>query len=138
MSCTWRVSRLFIVAMAIIAAASIGIGLNLTLAPVAQAQAGLSTGSIQGAILDPKGSTVPAAKVSITSKATGAKLQAEMSPSGTYNSAPLVPGEYVVRVEAPAFKTAELPTTAHVRNITTSSVTLEDGRTTTVLSVDGA
>ena len=138
MSSTWRVSRPFIVAMAIIAAASIGIGLNLTLAPVAQAQAGLSTGSIQGAILDPNGSTVPMAKVSITSKATGAKLQAEMSPSGTYNSGPLVPGEYVVRVEAPGFKTAELPTTVQVGNITTSSVTLEVGSTTTVISVEGA
>src|SRR6266852_5533684 len=138
MSSTWRVSRPFIVAMAIIAAASIGIGLNLTLAPVAQAQAGLSTGSIQGAILDPNGSTVPAAKVSITSKATGAKLQAEMSPSGTYNSGPLVPGEYVVRVEAPGFKTAELPPTFQVGNITTSSVTLEVGSTTTVISVEGA
>src|SRR6266436_4283755 len=138
MSSTWRVSRPFIVVMAIIAAVSIGIGLNLTLAPVAQAQAGLSTGSIQGTILDPNGSTVPAAKVSITSKATGAKLQAEMSPSGTYNSGPLVPGEYVVRVEAPGFKTAEVPTTVQVGNITTSSVTLEVGSTTTVISVEGA
>src|SRR5258707_1064997 len=138
MSSTWRVSRPFIVVMAIIAAVSIGIGLNLTLAPVAQAQAGLSTGSIQGTILDPNGSTVPMAKVSITSKATGAKLQAEMSPSGTYNSGPLVPGEYVVRVEAPGFKTAELPTPVQVGNITTSSVTLEVGSTTTVISVEGA
>src|SRR5258707_3640949 len=138
MSSTWRVSRPFIVAMAIIAAASIGIGLNLTLAPGAQAQAGLSTGSIQGAILDPKSSTVPAAKVSITSKATGAKLQAEMSPSGTYNSGPLVPGEYVVRVEAPGFNTVEIPATVQVGNITTSSVTLEVGATTTVITVEGA
>src|SRR5216683_3254188 len=138
MSSTRRVSRSFIVIATIIAAVSIGIGLNLTLAPVAHAQAGLSTGSIQGTILDPNGSTVPMAKVSITSKATGAKLQAEMSPSGTYNSGPLVPGEYVVRVEAPGFKTAELPTTVQVGNITTSSVTLEVGSTTTVISVEGS
>src|SRR6266478_1043036 len=138
MSSTRRVSRSFIVIATIVAAISIGIGLNLTLAPVAHAQAGLSTGRIEVIILDPNGSTVPAAKVSITSKATGAKLQAEMSPSGTYNSGPLVPGEYVVRVEAPGFKTAELPTTVQVGNITTSSVTLEVGSTTTVISVEGA
>src|SRR6266852_3981364 len=138
MSSTWRVSRPFVVVMAIIAAVSIGIGLNLTLAPVAQAQAGLSTGSIQGTILDPHGSSVPAAKVSITSKATGAKLQAEVSPSGTYISGPLVPGEYAVRVEAPGFNTVELPATVQVGNITTSSVTLEVGATTTVISVEGA
>src|SRR5467141_5317362 len=138
MSSTWRVSRPFIAMMAIIATVSAGIGLNLTLAPVAQAQAGLSTGSIQGTILDPKGSSVPAAKVSITSKATGAKLQAEMSPTGTYNSGPLAPGEYVVRVEAPGFKTVEIPATVQVGNITTSSVTLEVGATTTVITVEGA
>src|SRR5712692_6892613 len=138
MSNTWRMSRPFVAAMAIIAAVSIGIGLNLTLAPVVQAQAGLSTGSIQGAILDPRGSTVPAAKVSITSKATGARLQAEMSPTGTYNSGPLVPGEYLVRVEAPGFNTVELPATVQVGNITTSSVTLAVGATTTVISVEGA
>src|SRR5260370_36971976 len=112
MSSTWRVSRPLIFVMAIIAAVSIGIGLNLTLAPVAHAQAGLSTGSIQGTILDPNGSTVPMAKVSITSKATGAKLQAEMSPSGTYNSGPLVPVENVCLAVAPGVTTAVLPTTA--------------------------
>src|SRR6266849_4198065 len=138
MSNTWKVSRSFVVAMAIISAISIGLGLSLALAPVVQAQAGLSTGSIQGTILDPKGASVAAAKVSITSKATGAKLQAEMSPSGTYNSGPLVPGEYAVRVEAPGFNTVELPATVQVGNITTSSVTLEVGATTTVISVEGA
>jgi len=138
MSRTWKVSRLFIATMAIIGVVCIGMGLSLTLAPVAQAQAGLSTGSIQGTILDPKGSSVPAAKVSITSKATGAKLQAEMSPTGTYNSGPLVPGEYLVRVVAPGFKTVELPATVQVGNITTSSVTLEVGATTTVITVEGA
>ncbi|HXN52967.1 MAG TPA: carboxypeptidase regulatory-like domain-containing protein [Candidatus Acidoferrum sp.] len=138
MSSTWRVSRPLVATMAIIAAVSIGIGLNLTLAPVVQAQAGLSTGSIQGTILDPKGSSVPAAKVSITSKATGAKLQAEMSPSGTYNSGPLAPGEYLVRVEASGFNTVELPATVQVGNITTSSVALEVGTTTTVITVESA
>src|SRR6266404_5317094 len=138
MSRTWKVSRLFIATMAIIGVVCIGMGLSLTLAPVAEAQAGLSTGSIQGTILDPKGSSVPAAKVSITSKATGAKLQAEMSPTGTYNSGPLVPGEYLVRVVAPGFKTVELPATVQVGNITTSSVTLEVGATTTVITVEGA
>src|SRR6266849_3759888 len=138
MSNTWKVSRSFVVAMAIISAISIGLGLSLALAPVVQAQAGLSTGSIQGTILDPKGASVAAAKVSITSKATGAKLQAEMSPSGTYNSGPLVPGEYLVRVEAPGFNTVELPATVQVGNITTSSVTLAVGATTTVIEVQGS
>jgi len=61
-----------------------------------------------------------------------------MSPTGTYNSGPLVPGEYLVRVVAPGFKTVELPATVQVGNITTSSVTLEVGATTTVITVEGA
>src|SRR5260370_1058873 len=47
MSRTWKVSRLFIATMAIIGVVCIGMGLSLTLAPVAEAQAGLATGTIQ-------------------------------------------------------------------------------------------
>src|SRR6266436_427187 len=137
MSSRWRVSRPFIVAMAIIAAASIGIGLNLTLAPVAQAQAGLSTGSIQGTILDPKGSSVPSARVSITSKGTGARLDPEVSPTGTYSSGPLAPGDYVVRIEAAGFKVVEFPVTVQVGNIANVPVTLEIGSENTVVTVEG-
>src|SRR6266481_6521104 len=137
MSSTWRVSRPFIVVMAIIAGLSIGIGLNLTLAPVAQAQAGLSTGSIQGTILDPKGSSVPSARVSITSKGTGARLDVEVSPTGTYSSGPLAPGAYVVRVEAAGFKAVELPATVQVGNIANVPVTLEIGSENTVVTVEG-
>ena len=123
--------------MAIIAAASIGIGLNLTLAPVAQAQAGLSTGSIQGTILDPKGSSVPSARVSITSKGTGARLDPEVSPTGTYSSGPLAPGDYVVRIEAAGFKVVEFPVTVQVGNIANVPVTLEIGSENTVVTVEG-
>ncbi len=68
---------------------------------VAFGQAGLSTGSIQGSVLDPNGSSVPAAKVSITSKATGQTTTPEVTSTGEYNSGPLTPGIYVVRIEAP-------------------------------------
>src|SRR5258707_12297098 len=105
MSRTWKVSRLFIATMAIIGVVCIGMGLSLTVTPVAEAQAGLSTGSIQGTILDPKGSSVPPAKVSITSKTTGAKRQAEMSPTGKDKYRTLVPGEYLDRVVAPGVQT---------------------------------
>src|SRR5262249_33843003 len=112
--------------------------LGLLMPSTSQAQAGLSTGSIQGTILDPRGATVTAAKIMITSKATGAKLQAELSASGTYNSGPLVPGDYVVRVEAPGFKAVELSATVLVGNITPASVTLELGSEATVVTVEGS
>jgi hypothetical protein len=137
MSSTWRASQPFIVVMAIIAAVSIGIGLNLTLAPVAQAQAGLSTGSIQGAILDPHGATVGSAKVTITNRATGAKISPVVTPAGEYNSGPLSPGDYVVRVEAAGFKAVEQTVTVQVGNIANAPVTLEVGATTTVITVEG-
>jgi len=133
---TWKGLRQFVSTVVVIWTVCIGMGLSFMLAPGAQAQ--LSTGSIQGTILDPKGSSVPAAKVSITSKATGAKLQAEMSPTGTYNSGPLTPGEYIVRVEAAGFNTVEFPATVQVGNITSGSVTLEVGATSTVITVEGA
>jgi len=41
-------------------------GINLMLPSVATAQVGISSGTIQGTILDPKGATVPSAKVTIT------------------------------------------------------------------------
>src|SRR5258708_25871076 len=80
------------------------IGLNTAITPVAEAQAGISTGSIQGTILDPNGATVGGAKVTITSKGTGAKVVLDLTGSGTYNSGRRVPGEYVVNVEATGFR----------------------------------
>ena len=134
MSSKSKSSRPFV---AIIAMICIGVGLSFALAPAVQAQAGLSTGSIQGAILDPHGATVGGAKVTITNKATGAKITTAVTPSGEYNSGPLSPGDYLVRVEAPGFKALELPMTVQVGNIANGSVTLEIGSETTVVTVEG-
>jgi hypothetical protein len=133
-----KMTRPFVATMAIIAAVSIGMGLNLVLAPAAQAQAGLSTGIIQGTILDPHGASVPGAQVSITSRATGAKLQADVSPTGTYNSGPLVPGEYLVRVDAAGFKAVEKTYVVQVGVVSNGNITLEIGSTSTVIEVEGS
>ena len=121
------------------ARASLGIalGLNAVLAPIANAQAGISTGTIQGTILDPNGASVPGAKVTITSKSTGAKTSPEVTSSGTYNSGPLAPGDYLVRVEASGFKTLEQTMSVQVGNITPGTVTLEIGSESTVVTVEG-
>ena len=113
------------------------IGGSAALLPTAHAQAGLSTGTIQGTILDSKGGSVAAAKVTITSKGTGAKIMPEVTSSGTYNSGPLVPGEYVVRVEAAGFKAIEETFTVQVGNITPGTITLEIGSESTVVTVEG-
>ena len=114
------------------------IGVSAAITPVAEAQAGVSTGSIQGTILDPNGATVGGAKVTITSKGTGAKVALDVTGGGTYNSGPLVPGEYVVRVEAAGFKAIEQTLTVQVGNITPGTMTLELGSGNTVITVEGS
>ncbi|HKD92801.1 MAG TPA: TonB-dependent receptor [Terriglobales bacterium] len=110
----------------------------LLTAPGALAQAGLSTGIIQGNILDPNGASVPNAKVTITSKGTGAKQTPEVTSAGSYSSGPLVPGEYLLRVEASGFRAVEQTVTVQVGNITPANIALEVGSETTVVTVEGA
>ena len=116
------------------------IGINAAMTPAANAQAGVSTGSIQGTILDPNGATVGGAKVTITSKGTGAKVTPEVSSAGTYNSGPLVPGGIrVVRVEAAGFRAIEETLTVQVGNITPGTLmTLELGSGNTIITVEGS
>jgi hypothetical protein len=113
-------------------------GVNLVAPQLAHAQAGLSTGTIQGTILDPNGAVVPGAKVTIKSKGTGAQNTAPVTSNGQYNSGPLNPGEYVVRIEANGFKSVEIPVTVQVGNVSSASMTLEVGATSTVITVEGS
>jgi len=123
--------------IALLAILSLAIGLEIVLTPEANAQAGLSTGSIQGTIKDPHGATVSAAKVIITSKNTGAKTTPEVTSSGTYSSGPLSPGDYVVTVEAPGFKRLEITFPVQVGNVTSGTLSLEIGSENTVVTVEG-
>ncbi len=72
----------------------------LAVTPAAHAQATVGTGSIRGAVLDPGGNSVPSAKVTITSKETGRKIAPDITSSGEFNSGPVTPGQYTVRIEA--------------------------------------
>jgi len=123
--------------------ACIAFTLAITLACIAMpaganAQATISTGSIQGTILDPKGATIPGAKIIVTSKATGQRATPSVTESGEYNLGSLIPGEYVVRVEAPGFKTVEKKITVQVGLISAGTVTLEIGESTTVVTVESS
>src|ERR1700749_2176647 len=112
------------------------LGLSGIVASSAHAQAGISTGTIQGTILDPHGASVADDKVVITSKATGAKSTPEVTGTGTYNSGPLPPGDYVIRVEAKGFRALEQSVTVQVGNITPVTVSLEVGTETSVITVE--
>jgi len=113
-------------------------GAGPMMSPAALAQVGISTGSIQGTILDPTGATVPGAKVSIASKATGGAVKLETTSTGAYNSGPLAPGEYLVRVEAKGFKTLELKATVLTGTVVGANLTLETGTISTVVEVSAS
>jgi hypothetical protein len=103
-----------------------------------RAQVTTSTGSIQGTIVDQKGGVMSSAKVTITNKATGQMLPASVNDSGVYVSGALKPGEYVVRVEAAGFKTAELAITVEVGVVSSGNVALDVGSEKIVVAVDAS
>jgi len=131
-----RRMREFSLVFALVASLGIILG-HLVVAPAANAQAGISTGTIQGTILDPHGGSIAVAKVTITSQSTGAKTTPEVTSTGTYNSGPLAPGDYVVRVEASGFKVLEQTMSVQVGNITPGTVTLEVGSESSMVTVEG-
>jgi hypothetical protein len=113
-------------------------GASLILPSAANAQATISTGGIQGTILDPNGASVSNAKITITSKATGQATTPEVTSSGDYSSSGLLPGTYVVRIEAPGFKAVEKAITVQVGVVSSGSVKLEIGSGNTVITVEAS
>jgi hypothetical protein len=101
------------------------------------AQTTISTGSIQGTVLDPSNAALAGAKVTITNPGTSQVVTTATTSAGTYTSGALIPGNYVVRVEAKGFKTAELPLTVQVGVTTAGSVRLQIGQATQVVEVKG-
>ena len=123
---------------ALVAALGIMTGLSLVVVPTAHAQATISTGGIEGTIVDPKGGTVSGAKITVTSKETGQKYKPELTSSGSFNTSALTPGVYVLRVEAPGFKTIEKTLVVQVGLITAGDLTLELGESSTIITVEGS
>jgi hypothetical protein len=128
-------TRQLIFCALIVCAASIGIS-SVVLVPSANAQATVGTGSIQGTVLDPNAATVAGAKVTLTSKGTGRKATLEVSSAGQFNSGPITPGAYVLRVEASGFKTVEREYEIQIGQIASGNVTLELGASSTVITVE--
>jgi len=62
--------------------------------------------SIQGTVMDPQGTAVPGAKVTIANQDTGVSRDTVASGEGFYRIGELPPGKYSVTVEAPGFKQA--------------------------------
>src|SRR6267378_4541478 len=109
--------------------------LLLTFAASGLAQTTISTGSIQGTVIDPSNAIVSGAKVTITNKATGQVLTTTTNSAGTYTSGALIPGDYVVRVEQSGFKSVELPIKVEVGVTAPASLKLQVGNTKELVEV---
>ena len=108
---------------------------SLSFAPDAHGQATVSSGSIQGTVTDPSGAVVSGATVSITNKATGQVFKTTTNAAGAYTSGALVPGDYVVHVEASGFKAAEIPVVVQVGTIGTANMALQMGQGSMTIEV---
>ena len=67
-----------------------------------------STGNVSGTITGPRGVSISGADLTITNTITGQSSHTTTSPAGTYAIRDLPPGEYVLRVEAKGFQSADL------------------------------
>jgi len=102
------------------------------------AQTTISTGSIQGTVTDPSGAVVSGARVMIRNQGTGQSTETRTNASGTYASGALIPGSYLVRVEASGFSTVQLPVTVEVNVTSGGNVRLSVGQSTQVVEVQGS
>ena len=68
-----------------------------------------STGEVNGTVTDPSGASVPAATVKLTNLATKIEAQARPNQDGSFIFVNVQPGAYSLRVEAPGFKAAQIP-----------------------------
>ncbi len=62
--------------------------------------------SVQGTVVDPKGSVIPSATITLVNTATGVQQTATSNESGVYRFASLAPGTYTVTGTAQGFSTA--------------------------------
>lgn len=97
------------------------------------AQTTNATGSILGTVTNNSDAVVRGAKVTVTGP-TGQTSTATTSDHGTYSSGLLVPGAYVVRIEAKGFKTAKLPLDVRVGSSASGSVKLQPGPESAVVN----
>src|ERR1700751_3321538 len=103
----------------------------------AHAQANVQAGSIQGVVTDPQGGVVPNAKVTITNRDTAASVDTTTTSAGTFTSGSLIPGNYTVRVEAPSFKTVTATYVVQINQVSSATIKLELGASSTVVEVSG-
>lgn len=96
-------------------------------------------GTIRGKVSDPSGAAVVGASIEVINVETGVRLTARTNELGNYQAPFLLPGEYVVRIEHPGFKTLERRgIRVSLNELVTLDLTLELGQTTESVTVTAA
>ncbi|HKW18016.1 MAG TPA: carboxypeptidase regulatory-like domain-containing protein [Terriglobales bacterium] len=102
------------------------------------AQTTISTGSIQGIVTDPSGAVIPGARVTVTNRGTAQTFTVSTTSAGAYASGALIPGDYLVKVEAKGFKSAEAPVVVQVNVTSSGNFKLSVGQESEVVEVQGS
>src|SRR2546425_10441135 len=111
--------------------------ISVLLLPTVFAQTTISTGSIQGTVTDPSGAVVSGARVTITNRDTNQVITTKTNSAGAYISGALIPGNYMVKVEASGFKATQVPFVIQVSNTANGNVKLQVGQANETIEVQG-
>ena len=98
------------------------------------------TGGVAGTVTDKSGAVIPNAKIALTQLSRGQIFTTTADEDGNYSFAALEPGDYVVQVDAPNFRTGKLQLHVSVGRIATGDITLQIGamqQTVTVPAGEG-
>jgi hypothetical protein len=97
------------------------------------------TATVRGTVTDPSSAAVPGAKVTATDADRGTTHGAQTDPAGRYVITSLQPGNYVLTVEAPGFKTfSSGKLTLVVQQQVTVDVSMQVGEVATTVVVEGS
>jgi hypothetical protein len=110
--------------------------LLVLLAPTAIILAQTATGGVNGTITDPSGARFAGAAVKLINQATNIESLVLTNESGFYTFVNVKPGNYILRVEAKGFKTAQIPAfEVGVSQVLTQNVMLTLGDITQTVEV---
>ena len=111
----------------------------LVITPYLAAQSNVASGEMHGAVTDPSGAAIPAAKVTVKNEDTGLARTDSTDVAGEYRLLLLPPGVYNVQVEKEGFRSQ----VAKGVRVTVGQVAIVDlkldlGATTQIVEVSGA
>ena len=97
-----------------------------------------TTGGIVGTVKDPSGGVMPGVKVEVTGDTLVGSKEATTDNAGYYRFVNLPPGKMTITVTAPGFATFKRDLVLEVGHLPMVDITLQVGRTETVVEVSGS